>query len=75
MVVVADGCVTLSRVDMYRRCIFEVLRDRSAVPDDGEELDKSFSEVNSSVFIFLQQLHLNPQLFHLSVPLSLEWFP
>ena len=43
--VVADGCVTLSLVDMYKRCVFEVLRDGSAVLDDGEQLDKSFSEV------------------------------
>ena len=32
----ADGSVTLSLVDMYKRCVFEVLRDGSAVPDDGE---------------------------------------
>ena len=50
--VVADGSVTLSLVDMYKQCVFEVLRDGSAVPDDGEELDKSFSEVYSSVFVY-----------------------
>ena len=50
--VVADGFVTLSLVGMYTRCVFEVLRDGSAVPDDGEELDKSFSKVYSSVFVY-----------------------
>ena len=50
--VVAHGSVSLSLVDMYTRCVFEVLRDGSAVPDDGEELDKSFSEVYSSVFVY-----------------------
>ena len=50
--VVADGSVILSLVDMYKRCGFEVPRDGSAVPDDGEELDKSFSEVYSSVFVY-----------------------
>ena len=47
----ADGSVTLSLVDMYKRCVFEVLRDGSAVPDDGEELHNSLSEVYS-VFVY-----------------------
>ena len=50
--VVADGSVTFSLVDMYKRCVFEVLWDGSAAPDDGEELDKSFSDVYSSVFVY-----------------------
>ena len=50
--VVADGSVTLSLVDMHKRCVFEVLRDGSDVPYDGDELDKSFSEVYSSVFVY-----------------------
>ena len=50
--IVADGFVILSLVDMYKRCVFEVLRDGSAVPDDGEELDNSFSDVYSSVFVY-----------------------
>ena len=50
--VVADGSVTLSLVDMYEQCIFEIRRDGSAVPDDGEELDRSFSEVYSSMFVY-----------------------
>ena len=49
--VVADGSVTLSLVDMYRRCVFEILRGGSAVPDDGEELDKSFSEVSDQILV------------------------
>ena len=49
---VSGGSVTLSLVDMYKRCVFEVLRDGSAVQDDGEELDKSFSEVYSSMFVY-----------------------
>ena len=51
--VVADGSATLSLVDMYKRCVFEIRRDGSAVPDDGEDFDKSFSEVYSSVFVYL----------------------
>ena len=51
--VVAYGYVTVSLVDMYKRCVVEVLRDISALPDEGEELDKSFSEVYSSVFVYL----------------------
>ena len=39
--VVADGSVTISLADMYKRCVFEVTLDGSAVPDDGEQLDKS----------------------------------
>ena len=50
--VVADGSVTLSLVDMYEQCVFEIRRDGSAVPDDGEELDRSFSEVYSSMFVY-----------------------
>ena len=47
--VVADGSVTRSLVDMYKRV--QVLRDGSAGPHDGEELDKSFIGVYSSVFV------------------------
>ena len=50
--VVADGSVTISLVDMYKRCVFGVMRDGFTVPHDGEELDKSFSEVYSSVFVY-----------------------
>ena len=50
--VVEDCSVTLSLVDMYNRCVFEIRPDGSAVPDNGEEFDKSFSEVYSSVFVY-----------------------
>ena len=49
--VLAYGSVILSLVDMYKRCVFEVLRDGSAVPDEGEELDMSFSGVYSSMCV------------------------
>ncbi|KAI0233654.1 hypothetical protein LSAT2_016129 [Lamellibrachia satsuma] len=48
----AKSQMARSLVDMYKRCAFEVLRDGSAVPDYDEELDKSFSEVSSTVFVY-----------------------
>ena len=72
--VVADGSVTRSLVDMYKRCVFEVLRDGSAVTDDGEALDKSFSEVYPSVYISTRTAS-EPAAFSLVSFVTLEWFP
>ena len=67
--VVADGSVTRSLVDMYKQV--QVLRDGSAGPDYGEELDKSFIGVYSSVFVcfcttcqFLHRLSGFRDIFH-----------